>query len=151
MPSASDSGLTFFRFSIILPSFFPSTLTPTQVFWLRSKSVKSQTSKVVKSKFVKSRIQLMARERERRSIGFEQEDEKRRVRDQVLVAGVTGLGLGFEFKDVEKKKEIVRILVEPVKSRESSVESELEEPVKKIPSLALMGVSMLGSEYCFTT
>lgn len=127
-------------YNIILPSFLPSTISPAEAFWYRASVVRKQTSDVVKSKWMASRAKLMALERERRAIGFEKEDERRRLEKRAEESGeglgqaLMGLGIGFggeapkvvalEVKKVEEKKKVVA------------------------PSTALMGLSMLGSELC---
>lgn len=66
----------------------------------------------------------MALERERRSIGFEREVERRK---EGLV------GLGIDLGEKEKTEEVKKVA----------------PPATKMPSVALMGVSMLGSEFFF--
>lgn len=66
----------------------------------------------------------MALEREARSIGWEKEDDRKREgKNRNLVGGVEGL------KIVDKKEEV----------------KEVQEKKEKVPSVALMGVSMLGN------
>ena len=85
----------------------------------------------------------MALERERRSIGFEREDERRRLekRAEELGEGLAGAlkGLGVGFGELEAVK------IE--NSRPNPVVVVQEDRTKVVaPSVALMGVSMLGSE-----
>lgn len=131
-------------YNIILPSFIPRQLTPEQTFWHRARSVRQQTSAVVKSKWLPSRAKLMALERERRSIGFEIEDERRRQErrgeDAAAGLGKALMGLGIGFGDKSEKNEA------PGELQPSLTITE-KAPVKAVaaPSLALMGVSMLGN------
>lgn len=74
----------------------------------------------------------MALERERRAIGFEKEDERRRVEKLGLVEKLEGLGLG----DVGMEEDPGVREDEPMGEKKSDV----------APNVALMGVSMLGSE-----
>lgn len=68
----------------------------------------------------------MALERESRSIRFEKEDEMKR-----LGKGIEGLGIsGVKLFDEEKVQVVEQV-----------------ENGAKIPNIALMGVSMLGSEF----
>lgn len=138
--------------SIILPSFLPSTSTPTATFWNRALSTRKQTSKVVKSRWLSSRAKLMALERERRSIGFEREDERRRVAKSMkwemeMENGMAGLGLG-EIVGMESDSKVFENSVKIEVSLDSSppVVVEVVKKAAKAPSIALMGVSMLGSE-----
>ncbi|ORY69307.1 hypothetical protein BCR35DRAFT_269770, partial [Leucosporidium creatinivorum] len=102
-------------YNIILPSFLPSTISAAEAFWYRASVVRKQTSEVVKSKWMASRAKLMALERERRAVGFEREDERRRA-PKVVVPEVNKVE-----EKVEEKKKVV------------------------VPSTALMGLSMLGN------
>lgn len=99
----------------------------------------------------------MALERERRSIGFEREDERRRVErgrkraEREMGKQMEGLGFG-NVEGMEEDKEVpgdIVLVVEEVKEADKKEEVKVVEfvvPVqKKAPSLALMGVSMLGS------
>lgn len=139
----SNKVLTSHSLSIILPTFLPSTRSAADTFWARALSTRQQTSKVVKSRFLACRSKLMALERERRAIGFEKEDERRRVekRAEGLGDGFAGAlkGLGLGFGELGMKDTIERRPVEIVKA---------SQPPKKVvaPSVALMGVSMLGSQ-----
>lgn len=138
LPSATTSASCSPRFraladsspfrSIILPSFLPRSLSPTQTFWHRAASTRAQTSAIVKSRWLPARAKLMALERERRSIGFEKEDERRKLEKLGVIEKLEGLGLG----DVGMEEDPV-------------AKVEVEKKVGT-PSVALMGVSMLGSE-----
>ncbi|KEI41481.1 uncharacterized protein L969DRAFT_85261 [Mixia osmundae IAM 14324] len=114
-------------YNVILPSFLPSDLTAEQVFWHRSKVTKEQTIKATKNKWLIPRSKLMSLERERRSIGWEQEDDRKRANKLA--------GLGFE-------------LVKPSKvvaANAASAAPKISKPAPSAPpSLALMGLSMLG-------
>ena len=133
-------------YNIILPAFLPKTITPAQAFWHRSLVVRQQTSAVVKSKWMAPRTKLMALERERRSIGFEIEDESRRQakKAETVAAGlaqaVTGLGISDSTEPV--------ILPPPVSAPvPAPAPAPAPAPPKKVvtPSTALMGLSMLGN------
>jgi len=87
----------------------------------------------------------MSLERERRAIGFEKEDDKRRKEKAAKQAGialpVVGLNLtGGPMQSlggvVQEVKKAVVETVAPVKQQEKST---------KAPSLAFLGVSMLGN------
>ena len=87
----------------------------------------------------------MALERERRSLGFEREDERRRVvksMKRVLEKGMTGLGIG-EIVGMEKDSHAVKIEVSLDPTPPTII--VMKKKVAKAPSVALMGVSMLGS------
>ncbi|KAL8279399.1 hypothetical protein RQP46_008211 [Phenoliferia psychrophenolica] len=131
-------------YNIILPTFLPSTRTPSETFWSRALSTRKQTSAIIKSPFLASRSKLMALERERRSIGFEKEDERRRIErkaDEMGLAGaLKGLGLGFgELKGIPDEKRKVE------KKEEVEVVRQKKKEGVVAPSVALMGVSMLGN------
>ncbi|BGO96573.1 2-methylcitrate dehydratase [Rhodotorula toruloides ATCC 204091] len=125
-------------YNIILPSFVPSSISPASTFWHRCATVKSQTTRAVKTPFLASRTMLMALEREGRSIGWEREDDERRARE--AKKAMEGLGIsGVELSQEEEVKE---------KEEEVKVEKVEEKDVKvrpKAPSTALMGLSMLGN------
>lgn len=149
-----NSILTRFKLrSIILPSFLPSTSTPTAVFWNRALSTRKQTSKVVKSRWLPSRAKLMALERERRSIGFEREDERRRVAKSTkreMEKGMAGLGIG-EICGMENDAKIENPVKIQVSLDPTSPVVVVVEKKPKVPSVALMGVSMLGSTFIRTS
>ncbi|KAI5478834.1 hypothetical protein MNV49_004566 [Pseudohyphozyma bogoriensis] len=117
-------------YNIILPSFLPSTATPAQTFWQRALATRQQTFKVVKSSLLLSRTKIMALERERRSVGFEMEDERRRLEKQAKGAAGLGIMVGGVPLVAPEMKAVVR---KPVVAE------------KKVPSTALMGLSMLGN------
>jgi hypothetical protein len=94
----------------------------------------------------------MALERERRSIGWEREDDEKRAKE--ATKGLQGLGIGAgETEDpsteAERLREAVRLamLKSEEKVEKKSVEKKVEEKPSrpKVPSTALMGCSMLGS------
>ncbi|KZT60374.1 hypothetical protein CALCODRAFT_480680 [Calocera cornea HHB12733] len=64
-------------FNIMLPSFIPRTLTPSQVLWHRSQSVKRQMNAAVGSKMFVSRARLMAAERAEQAKRWAAEDDAR--------------------------------------------------------------------------
>jgi len=112
----------------MLPSFRISSLTPAQTFWHRARLTKDQTVTAVKSKWLTQRSKLMSLERERRAIGFEKEDERRRRVKASKDTGISlpaGLGIGKP----------------PVAKPQLSV----NETKNTSPSLAFLGVSMLGN------
>lgn len=131
-------------YNIILPSFLPSTISPAEAFWYRASVVRKQTNEVVKSKWMASRAKLMALERERRAAGFEREDERRRIEKRAEESGeglgkaLMGLGIGFG-------GEAPKTVVPEVEKLEKNFE---EKKKVVVPSTALMGLSMLGSELC---
>lgn len=125
-------------YNVILPSFLPSTISATEAFWHRAGVVRKETSDVVKSKWMAPRAKLMALERERRAIGFEKEDERRREEKRAEVQGLSkalvGLGIGMRGDPSEEN-----VLEAP--------QPQTQEMKKVLaPSTALMGLSMLGSE-----
>ena len=95
----------------------------------------------------------MSLERERRAIGFEREDERRRREKAAKNAGLPTIGLGFGVPMsapavvldgespvtalVEEKKVVV-----PAAPEVPATPGNKTEPA---PSLALLGVSMLGN------
>lgn len=114
-------------YNVILPSFLPSTASISETFWARCHAIKAQTSSAVKSPFLKYRAILTALERETRSIGFAQEDERKNAK-----ANLIGLGL-----------EIPKLVLKP--SAAIEVKEAPKEVSKAVPNKALMGVSMLGN------
>lgn len=88
----------------------------------------------MKSKFLGSRTLLMGLEREKRSIGFEREDE-RRAQEKVRVKSEKKLGSSDRSSGAEKDSKA-----------QSDSKGEPTVKKEKIPSVALMGVSMLGSK-----
>ncbi|KAK4055284.1 hypothetical protein OIV83_000567 [Microbotryomycetes sp. JL201] len=112
-------------FNIILPSFLPKSTSTSEIFWARCHSVKRQTTKAVKSPFLKSRAIKTALEREQRSINFAREDE---CKEQM--SKDTGLGLHIPLR------EPVRPITPP---------QAVQKAPQKVPSTALMGLSMLGN------
>lgn len=151
---SSEQAADFLTHSVILPSFFPSSVSPSTVFWHQALSVRSQTSKAVKSPFLAAHTALMALERERRSIGWEREDDDKRARE--ATKGLQGLVIAAEEEagedpsvDAERLREAVRLAM--VQAEEAAKVKKVEEKVvekptrPKVPSTALMGCSMLGS------
>ncbi|GAA5894333.1 hypothetical protein JCM5296_005141 [Sporobolomyces johnsonii] len=146
-------------YNVILPSFVPKSIPLSTYFWHQAASVKQQTSRAVKSPFLPSRTQLMALERERRSIGFEKADEAKRLQQQQAKQGTTGVegalkGLGIsmaekqESEEAGKVREAERMKVEGVKAKEAEAKAKKVQAtpqLKKAPSAALMGLSMLGN------
>ncbi|SCV68850.1 BQ2448_971 [Microbotryum intermedium] len=138
-------------YNIILPSFLPSTISAERTFWHRSSVVRKQTSAVVKSKWLAPRCKLMALERERRSIGFEREDERRR--QEKLGSGevssqLQGLGISFDGDATESK--LASSLAETLSPVGHVATVATTQPAKsttssKAPGTALMGLSMLGN------
>lgn len=128
-------------YNIILPSFMPSALSSTAAFWHRAASVRAQTSKVVKSKFLAGRSQLMALEREQRAIGFEIEDERRRQEKLRASVALSDKMVGLGFNPVSSTKLAPAAIIVPKK------QDSTQAAPKKAPNTALMGLSMLGSEY----
>ncbi|KAK4057560.1 hypothetical protein OIO90_001205 [Microbotryomycetes sp. JL221] len=115
-------------YNIILPSFVPTTRSTSETFWSRCHVVKSQTTKAVKSPFVKSRTIITAQERAQRSIGFAREDERKKA-----VAKSVGLGLDMSSLDSSS-----------LSPKPQQIHTE-ESAQVKAPSTALMGLSMLGN------
>ncbi|GAA5859673.1 hypothetical protein JCM8547_006187 [Rhodosporidiobolus lusitaniae] len=135
-------------YNVILPSFFPSSIPTSAAFWHQALSVRTQTSKAVKSPFLAPRTALMALERERRSIGWEKEDDAKRL--AALETAQNGLqGLGIEAEGDEKVEEAERLKKEAVemeKRKKAEADKEEEKPRRvKVPNTALMGCSMLGN------
>ncbi|GAA5843624.1 hypothetical protein JCM5353_007284 [Sporobolomyces roseus] len=129
-PGRDEYHIAIGYYNIILPSFYPSSIPVPQYFWHQASSVRKQTSRVVKSRFLKSRTLLMGFERERRSIGFERADEEKNgVRE-----GMKGLGI----TDLTEEK------VEKV-GEEVEVKREEGKMTEKVPNVSLMGLSMLGN------
>ncbi|EJU05458.1 hypothetical protein DACRYDRAFT_46425 [Dacryopinax primogenitus] len=64
-------------FNIMLPSFIPRDLTPTQTLWLRSQSVKRQMNAVVGSKMYVSRARITASQRASQAKTWAAEDDAR--------------------------------------------------------------------------
>lgn len=131
-------------YNIMLPSFMPSTTTASDAFWHRAASVRAQTSKVVKSKFLAARSQLMALEREERAIGFEIEDERRRQeksRAHDISSALAGMSVGLGINVAPTTLQPAAPITE-----KKPVFVKVPQQVKKTPNLALMGLSMLGSE-----
>lgn len=131
--------------SIILPAFLPKTITPSQAFWHRALVVRQQTSAVVKSKWMAPRTKLMALNRERRSIGFEREDEARRQARKAEASATAGLGpafAGLGISDATTPKPTLAPAPGP-----AAAPAPASVAPKKIstPSTALMGLSMLGN------
>ncbi|GAA5896360.1 uncharacterized protein JCM6883_006879 [Sporobolomyces salmoneus] len=126
-------------YNIILPSFYPSSIPVSTYFWHQAASVKKQTSKVVKSSFLKSRTTLMAFEREKRSIGFEKADELKRVEE-----GIKGLGITADGEDEAELERMRRAAEESVAAKEKERKKQ-EEAKPKVPNVSLMGLSMLGN------
>lgn len=134
--------------SIILPAFLPKSITPSQAFWHRSLAVRQQTSAVVKSKWMAPRAKLMALERERRSIGFEREDERRRQAKKAEAAAVDGLGsalTGLGISDATKPSPSARPLPLPAPAAAPAPAASAAPAKITSPSTALMGLSMLGN------
>ncbi|GAA5950964.1 hypothetical protein JCM3765_004642 [Sporobolomyces pararoseus] len=134
-------------YNIILPSFYPIPREEiSNYFWHQALSVKTQTSRIIKSRFLKSRTILMAFERERRSIGFEKVDEEEAEKKQKkkLQEGIRGLGIseeGVEFERTMRGEER-----EGKKDLEEEKEKKVEKgEEEKIPNVSLMGLSMLGN------
>jgi hypothetical protein len=127
-------------YNIILPSFLPSTSSPVDAFWHRAASVRAQTSKVVKSKFLPCRSQLMALEREQRAIGFEIEDERRRQEKLRAAAALSDTMTGLGLTPVSTPK------LAPAAIITEKTQETAQAPPKTAPNTALMGLSMLGSE-----
>ncbi|GAA5834846.1 hypothetical protein JCM11251_002041 [Rhodosporidiobolus azoricus] len=141
-------------YNIILPSFLPSTLTPSAYFWHQALSVRRQTSKVVKTPLLAARTALMALERERRSIGWERADEEKRKRErevQELEGSLQGLGIGLEKEEegeeAKRVKEAERLAQEEKETAAKTFAEKKEgrEALSKAPSNALLGLSMLGN------
>lgn len=83
----------------------------------------------------------MSLERERRAIGFEKEDERRRREKAAKQAGITQspvVGLALNSTPVKAVNGIVKEVVK-------AVTGEKKEEAKPAPSLAFLGVSMLGN------
>ncbi|BGP21602.1 2-methylcitrate dehydratase [Rhodotorula toruloides] len=123
-------------YNILLPSFLPSSTSPSSTFWHRCLTVRVQITRAVKTPFLASRTTLMALEREGRSIGWEREDDERRAREAIKALeglGINGVNVGQEEL---KKKEVVQVK----KVEEKNVNVRL-----KAPGTALMGLSMLGN------
>ena len=104
-------------FNIILPTFLPRTGEISSTFWHRARSTKSQIIKAMKTPMIISRCREMARERGTRARVWAQED------DQKLAGTFT------------KPK--------PVTSASPTVLQNQNK--EKIPSNALIGLSMLGN------
>ncbi|KDE08240.1 hypothetical protein MVLG_01506 [Microbotryum lychnidis-dioicae p1A1 Lamole] len=135
-------------YNIILPSFLPSTISVERTFWHRSLVVRKQTSAVLKGRWLAPRSKLMALERERRSIGFEREDERRRqqkLASAELPSQLQGLGISFEDDATESK--LASNLAKTLAPVAPIVTPQLAESTTspKAPSTALMGLSMLGN------
>lgn len=84
----------------------------------------------------------MALERERRAVGFELEDEQRRVAAAAAAAADTAApleGLGFGALGLGE------LIERPVEQLET-----VKTEIVARPSVALMGVSMLGSSSSFS-
>ena len=85
----------------------------------------------------------MALEREKRSIGFEREDKRRRVEKRAeelgegLAGALKGLVFAYGEEDTGKIEKAIPTPIVVVKEERTKVVA---------PSVALMGVSMLGSE-----
>ncbi|KAM0793375.1 hypothetical protein ACM66B_000830 [Microbotryomycetes sp. NB124-2] len=116
-------------YNIVLPSFFPKTAGQ-DVFWSRCHSVKQQTTRAVKSPFLQSRAIMTAVEREHRSIGFALEDE---LKAQQCPRPI---GLGLEIHASTQKTAAERPMTPPPPPSKT---------LEKVPSTALMGLSMLGN------
>ena len=119
-------------------------MTAEQIFWHRSKEVKAQTLKAVKSPFLCQRSKLMSLERERRAIGFEKEDERRRKERQAKAAGLTSNGTVHAAMNSSPVKAVTGAVQSAVKVVTGEVKSE-EKKAPVAPSLAFLGVSMLGN------
>ncbi|GAA5918840.1 hypothetical protein JCM1841_002765 [Sporobolomyces salmonicolor] len=144
-------------YNVILPSFLPKSIPLSTYFWHQAASVKHQTSRAVKSPFLPSRTQLMALERERRSIGFEKADEAKRLQQQQAKQGTTGIegalqGLGIsaaekqESEEGRKVREAESMKVEGEKAKAAgTTKVQATGRPEKVPSAALMGLSMLGN------
>ncbi|SCZ90966.1 BZ3500_MvSof-1268-A1-R1_Chr1-3g02429 [Microbotryum saponariae] len=135
-------------YNIILPSFLPSTISVERTFWHRSSVVRKQTSAVVKGRWLAPRSKLMALERERRSIGFEREDERRRQQKLALAELPSQLqGLGISFEDDATESKLASNLAKTLGPVAPVVTPQLAESTTspKAPSTALMGLSMLGN------
>ncbi|KZO95708.1 hypothetical protein CALVIDRAFT_482401 [Calocera viscosa TUFC12733] len=102
-------------FNIILPSFVPRTLSTAQVLWMRSQSVKRQMASVVGSKMFVSRARLMATQRAEQAKRWAAEDDAR-------AAGTW---------------------IAPPPAPAASADGPAQQP--KVPSQALLGLSMLGN------
>ncbi|BGP28788.1 hypothetical protein JCM10296v2_000524 [Rhodotorula toruloides] len=125
-------------YNIILPSFLPTSISPASTFWHRCASVKSQTTRAVKTPFLASRTMLMALEREGRSIGWEREDDEKRAREASKAMeglGISGVEMGEKQEEENKVKEVD---VEKIEEKDVNIRP-------KAPSTALMGLSMLGN------
>ncbi|GAA5897369.1 hypothetical protein JCM6882_001869 [Rhodosporidiobolus microsporus] len=141
-------------YNIILPSFLPSTLSPSAYFWHQALSVRVQTSHAVKTPFLAARTALMALERERRSIGFERADEEKRAMKRVVEEaerGLKGLGIGVEESEegdeAGRVKEAERLAKEAKEKAAKEAAAKKDQPAApaKAPSTALLGLSMLGN------
>ncbi|GAA5875905.1 hypothetical protein JCM16303_004038 [Sporobolomyces ruberrimus] len=126
-------------YNIILPSFYPSSssIPVSDYFWHQASSVRSQTSKVVKSRFLKSRALLMAFEREKRSIGFERADEVKKLSEEMKGLGISESG--------EKGEEVERMRKEAEEKEKERSTNGKEKEKTKVPNVSLMGLSMLGN------
>ncbi|GAA5993870.1 hypothetical protein JCM5350_006826 [Sporobolomyces pararoseus] len=125
-------------YNIILPSFYPTSIPISDHFWHQALSVRTQTSKIVKSRLLKSRTILMAFERERRSIGFEKADEEAKEKEK-LEEGIRGVEI------VDDEGDIAREDSEREKGGADTEKEEENGEKEKIPNVSLMGLSMLGN------
>jgi len=103
-------------FNIVLPTFLPTSGDVASSFWHRARSAKTQSAKAAKSPFNITRCREMARERGARSRVWAKEDDDK-------LAGIV------------RKAPAPQPLVGPNDA----------PPKPKIPSTALIGLSLLGN------
>jgi hypothetical protein len=139
-------------FNIILPTLIPSSLTPSELFWHRARSTKSQTQKAVRSPFALSRFRNTSRVRAERSIKWAKIDDEE---------ASSGIGMCLE-KDKQtivaapsppgpKMAPIRAVFATPgltSKMENNMFDLEMNNKEEVLPPAsqkAVLGVSMLGN------
>lgn len=116
-------------FNVVLPSFFPRDLSDAErrIFWHRAAQAKKQTSKYVGSPFLLGRSRQMGLERAKRAKTWAKEDD----------AVFNGLG-NAAVQPKSATPAVPAVSVTPAPEPTPSV------PAPKPPSVALVGLSLLG-------